>query len=504
VAREGVSASEYARRREVPPDEAVAAGTAPASRRFVVCGGGLLVAVLVPLFVSLGNWQWQKAEVKRERQALLDARAAEAPVLLTGTAVDAEALRYRRVVVRGRFDAAHQILIDNRIHREQAGYQVITPLVIEDAADNAAKGLRVLVDRGWVAAGASRAQLPAIATPDGSIALVATAVVPGTRFFALGPQPARIDWQDANARVWPNLDLARYRQAVDFPLQPVILQLAPESPAGFVREWARPDERIERHVGYAWQWYGFALATLAIWLFFLLRPWLRRPAAGGTAVSSAQGRQSEPEVPQGRTAIASSHREEVGRRAPAAAALPQAPTPARRALLLTVLICLTPLLVGGGLYASGWRPTKTANHGTLLQPPQALPIAALGKAAAARASGKWLLLIAGDHPCDDRCVALVENTRKVQVALNRDMGRLVRIVLTPSTTAALAALQGRQPDLVVASPPPAWQTSLAPGGQHRIFLVDPAGNLMMQYAPDADAKGVHADLERLLKASWIG
>lgn len=180
------------------------------------------------------------------------------------------------------------------------------------------------------------------------------------------------------------------------------------------------------------------------------------------------------------------------------------PTPARRALLLTVLICLTPLLVGGGLYVFGWRPAKTANHGTLVQPPRALAVAELGGDAARRANGKWLLVIAGDLPCAASCVALAERTRNIQVALNRDMGRLVRVVLAPSPDAELAALQARQPDLVVAVPPPAWQAALAAGGRHRLFVVDPAGNLMMQYAPDADAKGVHADLERLLKASWIG
>jgi surfeit locus 1 family protein len=271
AAREGTSCSEYAGHGEVPPARS---GTGT-SRRFVVWGGGLLVAVLVPLFVSLGNWQWHKAAVKAERQATLDARAGEAPVLLPSTPVDAEAMRYRRVVVHGRFEPAHQILIDNRIHREQAGYHVVTPLRIEGS------DLRVLVDRGWVPAGHSRAVLPSVDTPSGLVTLTATAVMPGTRFFTLGPQATRIDWRDAGARVWPNLDLARFRQAVDFPLQPVILQLDPDSPAGFVREWARPDERIERHVGYALQWYGFAVAVVAIWAYFLLLPWLRRLRGGG-------------------------------------------------------------------------------------------------------------------------------------------------------------------------------------------------------------------------------
>ena len=102
--------------------------------------------------------------------------------------------------------------------------------------------------------------------------LTKTAVAPGTRFFTLGAEPTGAEWQT----VWQNLDLARYRTRVDFPLQPIVLELDPASPAGFVREWPRPDERIERHVGYAWQWYGFAAASVGIWLFFLLRPYFGR------------------------------------------------------------------------------------------------------------------------------------------------------------------------------------------------------------------------------------
>ncbi len=189
-----------------------------------------------------------------------------------------------------------------------------------------------------------------------------------------------------------------------------------------------------------------------------------------------------------------------------AAPPPAAPrlTPGQRALLLTLAIFLLPVAIGGGMYLLGWRPAKTSNHGELVQPPRPLPVAALGTDVATAAGGKWLLLVAGDAPCAAACVALVEQTRAIQVSLNRDMGRLRRIVLTGTPTSELRALQQRQPDLLLAAPPPAWQAALAPGARHRLFVVDPAGNLMMQYAPEAEAKGVRADLERLLKYSWIG
>jgi cytochrome oxidase assembly protein ShyY1 len=84
--------------------------------------------------------------------------------------------------------------------------------------------------------------------------------------------------------VWQNLDLARYAREVPFPLQLVVIQLSPDSSAGgFAREWPRPDERIERHVGYAFQWWGFAIATVIIWLVVNLR---RKPPASMKAADA--------------------------------------------------------------------------------------------------------------------------------------------------------------------------------------------------------------------------
>lgn len=186
------------------------------------------------------------------------------------------------------------------------------------------------------------------------------------------------------------------------------------------------------------------------------------------------------------------------------ATVPRGLTAGRRALLLTLLIFLAPVLVGGGLYLFGWQPARTVNHGQLIQPPQALAINDLADEVRTRAAGKWLLLIAGDNACEAACIALAEHSRAIQVSLNRDMGRLARIVLTAEPTPGLRDLQRRQPDLLVTSPPAKWRAAMQAGSRHRFYVVDPAGNLMMQYAPEAEAKGVRADLERLLKHSWIG
>ncbi len=203
--------------------------------------------------IQLGHWQHAKADRKLAAQAALDVRRGDAPVTLGSAPVDADAVHARPVVVRGRFDPARQFLVDNRIHREQAGYHVVTPLVI-DGGDT-----QVLINRGWIPANARHDDIPQVATPTTPVTLHGTAVVPGSRFFTLGPEAG--GWQP----VWQNLDLARFARLAGHPVQPVVVQLAPDAPAGFARDWPRPDERVERHLSYAWQWYGFAASAGLIW-----------------------------------------------------------------------------------------------------------------------------------------------------------------------------------------------------------------------------------------------
>jgi hypothetical protein len=45
---------------------------------------------------------------------------------------------------------------------------------------------------------------------------------------------------------------------------------------------------------------------------------------------------------------------------------------------------------------------------------------------------------------------------------------------------------------------------IAPETADRLYLIDPLGNLMMSYAPDAKPKGLLEDLKRLLGLSQVG
>lgn len=221
--------------------------------------GTLLMLCSIPLFIKFGFWQYTKAEQKLALQAMHDKALTAAPVELPLELPNAESWRYRQVMVSGKYVPEYQILLDNQVVQERAGYHVITPLRISNSARH------VLVDRGWVAASADR-QLPVIKTPPGEQQVKGHVWLPSNKFYSLEDEHLQTNgpWQ----LLWQNMDMPRYRQAVPLETLPVIVRLDPDSEAGgFLRVWPKPAERITTHIGYAYQWFGFALAALFIWIF---------------------------------------------------------------------------------------------------------------------------------------------------------------------------------------------------------------------------------------------
>lgn len=217
----------------------------------------LVAILLVAGMVQLGFWQYHKAEQKLALQSAYDARLGDAPVAVPDSVDDIENWRYRRIRAKGHYETAYQILLDNQIENGIAGYHVITPFRAEGS-----KGL-LLVDRGWIPTG-DRSRLTKIDTPEDLLEVTGFAWVPSTRFYELAPPPASNAWQP----LWENMDMARYQKAVPYPVLPFVLRLDAGSHAGgFARNWVMPASRIERNLGYAWQWWGFSVALVIIWLF---------------------------------------------------------------------------------------------------------------------------------------------------------------------------------------------------------------------------------------------
>ncbi|HEY0664277.1 MAG TPA: SURF1 family protein, partial [Thiobacillaceae bacterium] len=143
----------------------------------------LAALALFALTVALGNWQIGRADAKRAQQARYDAALSQAPIRLGTARLDPDQVLYRRLEVEGGFEAAHTILIDNRVLNGVAGYHVLTPLRIRNSRRS------VLVNRGWVAVGGSRDRVPVFPTPAGPVRLEGIAADPNARFVELADSP---------------------------------------------------------------------------------------------------------------------------------------------------------------------------------------------------------------------------------------------------------------------------------------------------------------------------
>lgn len=210
------------------------------------------------LTLWLGNWQSERADTKRALQARYDAAARGAPIHVGNTLLDRDSVLYRKLEVEGVFDDAHTILLDNRVLDGVAGYHVLTPLRINGG------GLAILVNRGWVAAGRTRDQVPVPPTPAGVVRLEGMAVNPHTRYVELAPTAPQ-------GRVWQNLDFARYAATTGLRLQPVLLLQTSSQVDNLQRNWPRPDSGVSTHVSYAVQWYSLAATLTVLWLIMNVR-----------------------------------------------------------------------------------------------------------------------------------------------------------------------------------------------------------------------------------------
>jgi surfeit locus 1 family protein len=227
----------------------------------------LLTLAAVALFIALGRWQWQRAAEKRALVTAFAAGGAAEPLRERATLA---LPRYHWLLVRGRYDAAHQFLLDNISHGQAAGYQVLTPLELED-------GRWLLVNRGWLPlVDGARARLPEVGFAAGAVRTLRGRIdeLP-VAALASGREPPALTGP------WPRLtsfprgaDLAA---ALGHAIEPRQLLLAADEPDGFQRDWRSAGAAIgpERHVGYAIQWWCFAV--LALGLFILLN--LERPPA---------------------------------------------------------------------------------------------------------------------------------------------------------------------------------------------------------------------------------
>ncbi len=221
----------------------------------------LLVILACGLMIRLGFWQLDRLAQRETLNAEIKQRVAAPSVVLNKTSAvnDLEGLKFRSARVRGVFDHSQEVALQGQPWQGQPGVHLITPLIIE-GSDRA-----VLVDRGWIPAGA--------AAPEkwGHFATSGTVDITGMIQLSQ-PRPNASPWQKPELAIF-RLDIERLQHQVSPPLLPFFIVQAPEPGQTSLPYRGKPDLNLSNgpHLGYAIQWFAFTLMLAVGYVGFIRR-----------------------------------------------------------------------------------------------------------------------------------------------------------------------------------------------------------------------------------------
>lgn len=214
----------------------------------------ILLFTLSIFFMYLGFWQLSRAVEKKHMLSMASFCALQAPTLWSlGLPLPTQ---YQNIQVKGHF-LAQNLLLDNQHANHLFGYDVLSPLVLEDE-------YVVLVDRGWIQGDITRKSLPQIGAVDGEFLVRGSVYYPSTKHWLLGEA---IEIKNTQMAIIEIIDEKLIALFLHKKVVPFIIRLGKQEQNGYLRNWAVVAMSPERHYGYAVQW--FAIALLSFGLMFL-------------------------------------------------------------------------------------------------------------------------------------------------------------------------------------------------------------------------------------------
>lgn len=217
----------------------------------------MVVFALLPLLVFLGVWQLGRSEQKR---VLLDSyaeRRSAAPLTVEQLLSTREPA-FRRVQLRGHFDAQHSVLLDNRLRDGKVGVELLQPF------KDQASGQWLLLNRGWLP-WPDRRTAPVFSTPAQTLEVQGWVYESPGAAFQLQADPVTNKWPRLLTAVVPATlwaELGREGVAGEVRILP--------GPAAYEADWSVIAAGMgpEKHTAYAVQWFAMALALFGLYVYF--------------------------------------------------------------------------------------------------------------------------------------------------------------------------------------------------------------------------------------------
>jgi len=208
------------------------------------------------------------------------------------------------------------------------------------------------------------------------------------------------------------------------------------------------------------------------------------------------------------------------RTASAAPAKPRSIQP----LVWIVIVCLAPIVFALLAYyvpALGLRPDEANNYGKLISPQRPVPSAeALGLRTEdgrpfdlASLKGQWVLATADQGACPESCVTKLFILRNSHASQGKNVERLSRVwFVTDDAPIPEQVLEAYKGTIILRVDPEKLAGFLTPGASAPaqqalaapMWIIDPLGNLMLEFPENADPVSVRKDISKLVYNSRIG
>lgn len=216
--------------------------------------------LFAPLLFWLGNWQLDREQEKIQLQREYDERSSAEPLSIDEVHWKEEkGLGFLKISALGQYDNEQTFLLDNKIHEGKVGYEVLSPFRTE-------QGQNLLVNRGWVAMGRTRMELPKISPVVGIVTIQGNIYVPLEESFMLNTQEEIS--QNDGVTVIQSIDMSRIKLISGGALAPYSIRLLEGSPGVEKPNWKPINMLPEKHRAYAVQWFALLTALIAMFVYF--------------------------------------------------------------------------------------------------------------------------------------------------------------------------------------------------------------------------------------------
>lgn len=216
----------------------------------------ILTLIIVPLLVSLGLWQLDRAGEKRHLLDEFEQRWHILPVNFDELKPD-DREEYRSVILTGRFETEKWFFLDNKTRKGKVGYEVLVPFMTN-------KKQWVIVNRGWVEGNPDRSILPFVEQPAGNLTIQGRLHYSNSQFTLAEHYIVDNQWP----KVIQTEDVSQLTKLTGYRFMTSGIRIESSDTSAFVTDWIIVNSSPEKHTGYAVQWFAMAFVWSVMFISF--------------------------------------------------------------------------------------------------------------------------------------------------------------------------------------------------------------------------------------------